>query len=125
MNFRQVGVKTLALLRREESLLRPQRVLGFFVHCQIGVGDAGIRQCEIRVVMQSVLEELHRCLQRLGAPIAMHGITSLQVRIVRGDVLGRMAARASHFFGCRLQRQGSDQFAINPGVDQMTRCRNL
>ena len=116
VNLRQTAVELLRLLRRGESFVCPEAVFFHAVHSQAGVSDAAIRQREIGILGDRLVEIVERSLN-VFALMAAQGVSAVQVKVIRSNVVGGPRSSAGHFVTGRIDVQSGNELVVDLVLD--------
>ena len=103
MNFGQVVGQALRLLGGQRGFLRPNAVFAYAVHAEAGVGESRVGESEVGVFVDGLLEQCDGWPNSVDTVTIAQHVSSLQVKIVRLHVLGRVSANSGLLFVGRLE----------------------
>src|SRR5713101_9407232 len=101
-HFRSGIGKSLGLLGGKNCFLRPNTVFGFAVIVETGIRQSRIGEGKIGILVDGLFEERNGLRDAGGVVTVAKDVASLQVEVIRFEVLRGMSAGAGKFFVARF-----------------------
>src|SRR5579863_976314 len=113
MHFGKIRIDELGLLGGSKSLLGKESIFAVAVEAQVGVGNAGIGQGEIGVLLEGALHQVNSGFGIAAAFLATQCVAALQVEIVGRHVFGGMETATGDFFAAGLEVEPLHDARVN------------